>query len=380
MKTVWGGNTPKWLTKFLSEEDQKMDAKLLKYEIAVTKAHAKVLRDLGVLDDSELANVLGTLDDLETDKIDAEDVHSYVELKLTEKLGDTGKKIHILRSRNDAIAMDMRLYMLEAIEEVGTLLNKLIATCNKCKKKLEAIPVPGFTHLQPAMPFTAGGYLGAFAESLEDDLVLFTSLKKLLSKSCLGSGAGFGLPVRINKEAYSKLLGLQGHIKNPLYAVLSRPKMERLYLSWLETIAKSIESFCSTAIFLIHEGIFKLPDYLTTGSSIMPQKKNPDIFEVMRGRSKRIGAYARFVSSIDTNLGVGYFRDFQETKFAVFEATETIMELLSVMTRVLPSLNANKKIIPGTEKTARAIELAMNGTPWRDAYISLKNDMTNEKL
>lgn len=361
--------------EFLSGSDQQADLQLLPFEIEATLAHAKVLANLGILDQDELAGVSDSLEKLsvkleagEVTELEAEDVHSFVELWLTTELGETGKKIHTFRSRNDLIAMDIRLYMLKQLEVVGAAVEGLVAKLDKKAVELGDMAVQGYTHLQPAMPFTAGGYLQATSESLSDDLSLAEGLKKVVGKSTLGSGAGFGFPVELPKKKYAEELGLSNHVRNPLYAVTSRPKVEKLYLHWLSCLADSLEKFASTLVFLAHEGAFQLPGWCTTGSSIMPQKSNPDVLEVMRGRTKLIKGCHAAAGQLDANLAPGYFRDFQEGKGALFGCTETMLEMLEVATKLVPDLQAKEHVEPQTYATYEAIELALDGVPWREAY------------
>jgi len=379
MEVLWKSELHKekeeWAIDFMSKGDKELDLSLLLFDILCTKAHAHVLHEMKILSREELSKIKETLEELKKEykegkitRIDAEDVHSFVEIYLTKKLGDIGKKIHMFRSRNDLISMDMRLYIGSAIDEIAKKAEEVVKVAIDKAQELNDIVVPGFTHMQPAMPFTAGGYIHCFAESLQEDIELGKKLKKLLVKNVLGSGAGFGFPVKIPRKVYLKHLPVFGEIKNPLYAVISRPKVEKEYLFWIYMIADSIEKFCSTLIFLAHEKIFELPEFAVTGSSIMPQKKNPDMCEVIRGRVKKIKGYFEVVKQIDENLGIGYFRDFQESKEIVMKATEEIQEILEALTKLIAGLKAKEKIIEETYYTYEAIELAMQGTPWREAY------------
>ncbi len=370
MKTVWSsklhGKKEENVLEFMGRAED--DLPLLKYEVAATKAHAHVLCEMGFLSEEEARAIESALDELPSNVTpEGEDIHSFIELYLTDKLGDTGKKIHALRSRNDLISMDIRLFVRDKLTSILDSLDGLVKMLHDKAGSLMQ-ECPGFTHLQPAMPFTAGGYLEVFAESLEDDVLLGKALLRAVSKSTLGSGAGFGFPLDIPKEKYAKLLGLEGPVKSPLYAVVSRPKIEKLYLHWLSTVADSIEKFCSTLIFLVHERIFTLPEFAVTGSSIMPQKRNPDLYEVLRGKAKQVKGAFLTAYLIDTNLGVGYFRDFQESKKALFSATELIELSIQMLEKLVPELDANEKKVPETYAVYEALELVKQGVPWRDAY------------
>jgi len=379
LDTTWKNNLhgkkEKWAIDFMSKKDSELDIFLLPFDILSTKAHAKVLLEMKILTFDEYNKVIEALEELRSDykkgkikKISAEDIHSFVEIYLTEKLGDVGKKIHMFRSRNDLASMDIRLFIGDSIDKVINKAKEVVNVSMKKSEELSDIVVPGFTHLQPAMPFTAGGYIHCFAESLQDDIELGKKLKKLLVKNVLGSGAGFGFPIELPKKPYLSNLPVFGDIKNPLYAIISRPKVEKEYLFWIYMIADTIEKFCTTLIFLVHEHIFELPEFAMTGSSIMPQKKNPDMCEIIRGRVKKIKSYFENAKDIDTNLGIGYFRDFQESKESLIKATIEIQEILEVLKKLISELKANEKVIEETYYTYEAIELAMQGIPWREAY------------
>lgn len=393
MKTVWNGEIGE-AQDFLSGEDIECDLHFLPYDIISTKAHARVLCDLELITDDEADRIVTELNKLNdkylsgelTSLDEAEDVHSFVELWLTKKLGDTGKKIHLLRSRNDLVCMDTCLFTVDNASEISTMVARVQFEIYKRKEDLglTGVKIPGYTHLQPAMPYTALGYLGAFDASLSDDLVLLdTFVEKIGTKMPLGSGAGFGFEVDVPKINYTLHLESFFHFspeKNHLYSVLSRSKVERSYLYALFEVANSIEKFANTLIFLYHKGAVELPSWATTGSSVMPQKQNPDVLEVLRGRSKRVKACFDLSTRLDSNLGVGYFRDLQEGKPALIRATKMTNEMLKIVKKLIPNLQFNEIEEEGIDATEEAIKLVFaEGIPWREAYKQVSNKILKNK-
>ncbi|HTI60328.1 argininosuccinate lyase, partial [Mucilaginibacter sp.] len=304
-----------------------------------------------------------------------EDVHSQVELLLTQRIGDAGKKIHSGRSRNDQVLVDLKLFfrheLQQVVEETQTLFNQLIALSEKYKDIL----LPGYTHLQVAMPSSFGLWFGAYAESLVDDLELLLAAYKITNKNPLGSAAGYGSSFPLNRTMTTQLLGFESLNYNVVYAQMGRGKTERIIAQALSSIAATLGKMAmDQALYLSQNFAFvSYPDTLTTGSSIMPHKKNPDVWEIMRGKCNRLQALPTDVAMMTTNLPSGYHREMQLLKELLFPAFAEIKNCLHMATFMLQNVSVNTDILNDSKyaylfSVEEVNRMVLEGTPFRDAY------------
>jgi argininosuccinate lyase len=313
-----------------------------------------------------------------------EDVHSQIEWMLTNEIGDAGKMIHTGRSRNDQVAVDIKLYLRSAIleikEDVLKLFDLLIQKSNQHKDDL----IPGYTHLQIAMPSSVGLWLGAYAESLVDDMEYLSAAFHVANKNPLGSGAGYGSSFPLNRKRTTELLKFQTLNYNSVYAQMSRGKTEKLVAFALSSIAASLSRLSMDSCLYVSQnfGFISFPEELTTGSSIMPHKKNPDVFELIRGKCNRIQSIPNELTLLTNNLPSGYHREMQLTKEIIFPAIEELRSCLQLMQVMLSALSVNKNILQDKKYTylfsvEKVNELVNKGVPFRDAYAQVGN-MINE--
>ena len=311
-----------------------------------------------------------------------QDVHLAVERILTQKLGDTGKRVHTGRSRNDQIAVDLRLYGKQQLLDVMALALELAQLLVKIASKYKAVPMVGRTHQQPAMPSSVGLWASAHAESLLDDHIVLEAAYAVNDRCPLGSGAGFGVPLAIDRHLTSRLLGFREPHANVLYAASGRGKCEAVILSSLSQVMLTLNRLAQDLIlYSIPEfGYFTLPDEFCTGSSIMPQKSNPDVAELIRARATVVTGYAATVSTIVGSLPGGYHRDLQETKGPFLEGLSITRECLEILTLLLPGMHVNRQRLiesfsPEVFATDRALEMVSRGKAFRDAYAEVKHDL-----
>ncbi|MEO6549082.1 MAG: argininosuccinate lyase [Ferruginibacter sp.] len=369
--------------KFTVGHDRELDVHLAPFDVLGSLAHTKMLESIGLLTNEELAvleielkNIYQliqrggfTLDE------GVEDIHSQVELMLTQKLGDTGKKIHSARSRNDQVLVDLRLFLRSKIEQlVGTtkqLFDLLISQSEKYKDDL----LPGYTHLQLAMPSSFGLWFGAYAESLVDDLITLESAYKVVNKNPLGSAAGYGSSFPINRKMTTTLLGFDDLNWNVVYAQMGRGKTERIVAAAIANIAATLSKLSMDACLYLNQNFafISFPDELTTGSSIMPHKKNPDVFELIRSHCNRIQALPNEIMLMTTNLPSGYQRDLQLLKEHIIPAFENLQSCLEMAGLMLTNIQVKKDLLHDEKyKYLFSVEevnkLVLQGTPFRDAY------------
>jgi len=378
-----------------------MDLYLAKADVSGSIAHAMMLESIGLLTSDELRQLLAELRSIYAN-IDSgkfvieegvEDVHSQVELLLTRKLGDIGKKIHSGRSRNDQVLLDLKLFTREVIQqivkEVSELIDILIAQSNK----YQAVLMPGYTHLQIAMPSSFGLWFGAYAESLTDDLQLLLAAYKICNRNPLGSAAGYGSSFPLNRQMTTDLLGFDSMNYNVVYAQMGRGKLERTVGFALAGIAASLSKLASDACLFNSQnfGFIKLPDEFTTGSSIMPHKKNPDVFELSRAKCNRIQSIPQQITLITNNLPSGYFRDLQITKEIFLPAFDELSDCIRLIGLMMQSLEVNEHILDDEKyslmfSVEKVNELVLKGVPFRDAYkqvgleIEAGNFVADKKL
>lgn len=378
------------IEKFTVGRDREMDVYLAKYDVLGSMAHIRMLQSVGLLQKNELDILLAELKNIyqlaenENFHIEegVEDVHSQVELMLTQKLGDVGKKIHSGRSRNDQVLLDLKLFTRAEIEKTVSAVSELFEVLISQSNKYKNVLLPGYTHLQIAMPSSFGLWFGAYAESLADDLQLLLSAWKITNRNPLGSAAGYGSSFPLNRQMTTDLLGFDTMNYNVVYAQMGRGKMERTVASALASVAATVSKLAFDACLFNSQnfGFIKLPDEFTTGSSIMPHKKNPDVFELTRAKCNKIQALPQEILLITNNLPSGYFRDYQMIKEIFIPAFDELRNCLEMTTLMMEKLSVNKNIL--TDKKYEAIfsveevnKLTLNGTPFRDAYKKVGLDI-----
>jgi len=388
-----GISIDKQIEKFTVGNDRELDMHLAKYDIQASTAHAKMLGKVGILDAQEVDLLVSELELLNQQlengefKIEEEfeDVHSKIEYELTSKLGDTGKKIHTARSRNDQVLVAQQLYFKENLLEISgktrNLIDVLLNLAEEHKEKL----LPGYTHLQVAMPSSFGLWFSAYAELLIDDLYLLDAGLKIVDQNPLGSAAGYGSSFPIDREFTTKELGFATQKYNVVAAQMSRGKCERTVTSNISSLANTLSRFAMDICLYMSQNFdfITFPDELTTGSSIMPHKKNPDVFELVRGKCNKLQAIANEMILITNNLPSGYHRDFQLIKENSIYAVENIKEILDVFTYSISKIVV-KNIDITDEKykylfTVDSInELVIGGKSFRDAYQIIGEQVQNE--
>jgi argininosuccinate lyase len=392
---LWGKNTTsvsELIEQFTVGRDKEFDLLLAKYDVAGSIAHVKMLGEVGLMTKEEseaavrgLQEILGEISQGEFRIEDGvEDVHSQVEFLLTKKIGDAGKRIHSGRSRNDQVAVDIKLYLREELllikSSTKELFNLLIEHSEKFKDKL----LPGYTHLQIAMPSSFGLWFGAYAESLVDDLELLAAGYIITNKNPLGSGAGYGSSFPLNRKRTTELLKFTTLNWNAVYAQMTRGKTEKVVSMGLASVAATIGRLSMDACLFMNQnfGFISFPDELTTGSSIMPHKKNPDVFELIRAKCNRIQAIPNELTLLLANLPSGYHRDLQLTKEILFPAIEDLKACLQLLQLMLSKITIHDKILDDPKYaylfSVEAVnELVNKGIPFRDAYREVGNQIEN---
>lgn len=397
MKKLWQKNNKKMdqsVEAFETKGDLVLDQKLLEFDIEGSVAHAKMLKKIGILSDKELLNLeKGLKEILELGKkgkfkleFGDEDIHTKIENYLTEKYGDAGEKIHTGRSRNDQVLTAIRLYSKESLEKIEIGLVNLINSFEDFSKKYGGIKMPGFTHMQKAMPSSISIWSGSFIAALEDDLKVLKNAYAINNQSPLGSGAGYGVSLKLDKKYTAELLGFESVQENPLYCQNSRGKIEGVILAALIQILMTINKFASDVLqFSTSEFNFlQVNDAVTSGSSIMPQKKNVDIAELLRSKVHIIlGNYIQIIS-LSSNLISGYNRDIQDSKKPLIESLEITLESIIVCKILLESITPNTKILQSamTEElyaVEKALELVKKGMPFRKAYKQIGLEIMKKK-
>lgn len=371
------------IENFTVGKDRELDLYLAKYDVLGSMAHATMLQSIGLLTEGELADLLKELKaiyaiaeagDFRIEE-GIEDVHSQVELMLTRKLGDTGKKIHSGRSRNDQVLLDLKLFTRAEIQtlvnSVNELFQKLMARAEATKQFL----MPGYTHLQVAMPSSFGLWFSAYAESLVDDLVLLQAAWQVTNRNPLGSAAGYGSSFALNRQMTTDLLGFESMNYNVVYAQMGRGKMEKTVAFALSSIAATISKLAYDVCLFMSQnfGFVSLPDELTTGSSIMPHKKNPDVFELVRSHCNKIQALPYQISLMTNNLPSGYFRDLQLLKDVFLPAFQELEDCIHIAGFAIDNMTVGENLLADDRYTyVFSVEdvnkLVQQGVPFRDAY------------
>jgi argininosuccinate lyase len=371
------------VTDFTTGSDRDIDLYLAKYDVQGSLAHITMLQSIGLLKKDELDALAAELKNIYRDiekgnfKIDegVEDIHSQIELMLTRKLGDTGKKIHSGRSRNDQVLVDIRLFLRSEIQALTAEIKNLFDLLISLSEKHKATLLPGYTHLQLAMPSSFGLWFGAYAESLVDDTIALSAAYRIANKNPLGSGAGYGSSFPLNRKMTTSLLGFEELNYNVVYAQMGRGKTERIVASALANTAATLGRLAMDACLYLNQNFafISFPEELTTGSSIMPHKKNPDVFELIRAKCNALQSLPNEIAMITTNLPSGYHRDLQILKERIFPEFKTLTSCLRMAQLMLSNIEVNADILKDEKyKHLFSVEevnkLVLQGMPFRDAY------------
>ncbi|WP_312422816.1 argininosuccinate lyase [Epilithonimonas sp.] len=396
MKKIWQKDNIKTndlVNQFTVGKDLDFDDRLAKYDVLGSIAHAKMLAEVGLIRLDEEQDIVAVLEEVlseiekgsfEIDKT-AEDIHSQIETILIEELGETGKKIHTARSRNDQVLTDIKLYLLDEIREVTELTDSFFQILKDKANQHKDVLLPGYTHLQVAMPSSFGLWFGAYAESLVDDLELLFATKNIINKNPLGSAAGYGSSFPIDRESTTYKLDFRTPNYNVVYAQMTRGKSEKLLANSLSVLAGTLSKFSYDVCLYLSQNFdfISFPKEFTTGSSIMPHKKNPDIFELVRARCNRIQALPNELILLTNNLPSGYHRDLQLTKEILFPAIDSLKECLEILIYTLPNIEVKDNILDDEKykyifSVEKINEEVKNGKSFRDAYIQIGQEIEND--
>ena len=387
-----GFEPDKKIEEFTVGNDRKLDLRLAKYDVEGSMAHIRMLETIGLLTREELDKLLEALQEIYVSaengtfviEDDVEDVHSQVETLLTRKLGDIGKKIHSGRSRNDQVLVDLKLFMRDELRAIADSVQQLFDRLQLLSEQHKDTLMPGYTHLQIAMPSSFGLWFGAYAEALIDDVQLLGAAYRIADQNPLGSAAGYGSSFPLNRRMTTELLGFETMHYNVVAAQMSRGKTERAAAYAIAAIASTLGRFAMDVCLFMSQnfGFVSFPDEFTTGSSIMPHKKNPDVFEIMRGKCNRLQAVPNEISLLTTNLPIGYHRDLQLLKDIIFPATTEIRSCLEMCDFMLQHIRVNKNILDDRKYdylfTVEDVNrLTLAGTPFREAYRQIGIQVQN---
>ena len=397
MATLWskGTKATDLVEEFTVGNDRILDLRLAKYDVTGSKAHIRMLESIGLLEKDELEILTEALDvilkEIEAGDFiledDIEDIHSQVELLLTRRLGDLGKKIHSGRSRNDQVLVDVKLFLKDEVLKIREEVLTLFDTLQKLSEKHKNILLPGYTHGQVAMPSSFGLWFGAYAESFAEDMYMLRGAYNVCDCNPLGSAAGYGSSFPLDRQMTTDLLGFSTLDHNVVAAQLSRGKTERAVASAMGAIALTLNKFAADCCMYMcpNYGFIKFPDALTTGSSIMPHKKNPDVWEIMRGNCNRIMASENEISMLCSNMPHGYHREFQLLKDILFPSLELMHKCLAMADYMLQHIMVKENILDSPiydylftveEVNRRTLE----GMPFRDAYKSVGIEVNEGKF
>lgn len=376
--------------KFTVGNDRELDLSIAKYDLLASKAHTNMLQSIGIISEKERGELNTELDLLLQQVANGnfiieetfEDVHSKIEFELTQKLGDTGKKIHTGRSRNDQVLVALHLYLKEEIVLLKQEIERLFNQLQKLSEEHKKVLMPGYTHMQVAMPSSIGLWLGAYAELLIDDIHLLNAAYKIADQNPLGSGAGYGSSIPINREKTTKELGLETLKYNSIAAQLSRGKLEKSVSYAMASVASTVARLAMDVTLYMNENhrFISFPKELTTGSSIMPHKKNPDVLELVRAKCNKIQALPTELTLVTNNLPTGYHRDYQLLKEALFPAITSLKDCLEITEFMFTHLEVNSLVINEPKYdlvfSVEAVnELVNKGVPFRDAYQQIGKEI-----
>lgn len=378
-----GKDTDSRIGEFTSGKDRESDMQLAVWDVLGSIAHARMLENIGLLTTGELLSIERELKKLyhKIDKgefrimQDVEDIHSQVELSLTEVLGDTGKKLHTARSRNDQVLLDLKLFGRDKIKEIARQTNSLFSTLISLSNEHRNLLMPGYTHMQIAMPSSFGLWFGAYAESLAEDMIMLRAAYNLTNYNPLGSAAGFGSSFPVNRSLTTKLLGFDDMHYNVVNAQMNRGKMEKSVAFSMGQVGSTLSKLAMDICLYSGQnfGFFSLPEEYTTGSSIMPHKKNPDVFELVRAKGNKLQSLSFEISLIGANLPSGYHRDYQLIKENFIPSFDIMLEMLSITEMVIKDISISPEITGDSLyqdifSVEEVNNLVLQGTSFRDAY------------
>lgn len=378
-----GFEPDRMIEEYTVGNDRELDLQLARYDVQGSLAHIAMLEKIGLLTAEELRTLTAGLQEIAAEieagrfeiEPDTEDVHSQVELLLTRRLGDVGKKIHSGRSRNDQVLVDLKLFLRDELRKVADDTKALFDRLQEQSERYGEVLMPGYTHLQIAMPSSFGLWFGAYAETLVDDMRLLAAAWHIANQNPLGSAAGYGSSFPLDRTMTTRLLGFETLHYNVVAAQMSRGKSERAAAAAIAAVAATVERLAMDACLFMSQnfGFISLPDELTTGSSIMPHKKNPDVFEIMRGRCNRLQAVPNEIALLTTNLPVGYHRDLQLMKDILFPALAEMRRTLRMCDFMMAHVRVNEHILEDPKYdylfTVEDVNrLVLQGVPFREAY------------
>lgn len=397
MATLWnkGTSATERVENFTVGNDRQLDLRLAAYDIQGSKAHIQMLESIGLLSTEELQSLSAALDRIEATvrdgsfvlEDDVEDIHSQIELNLTRELGQTGKKIHSGRSRNDQVLVDIKLFLRDELLKMRGETLQLFRTLQELSEKYKEVLLPGYTHFQIAMPSSFGMWFGAYAEALVDDMHMLHGAYRVVNRSPLGSAAGYGNSFPLDRDMTTRLLGFDSPVINSVAAQMSRGKTERCTASAMGSLALTLNKFAADCCMYMcpNFGFIHFPDSLTTGSSIMPHKKNPDVWEMVRGKCDRILSTENEISMLCSNLPHGYHRDYQLLKDILFPSLELMHDCLQMTDYMLAHIEVNTHILDNplyshlftVEEVNRR---TLSGTPFREAYRQVGTEVNEGRF
>ena len=383
------------ITAFTSGNDRVLDLQLARFDVLGSLAHIRMLESIGLIPKPEREKLTGALREIHAAiargdfsiSSDVEDVHSQVEMLLTRQLGEAGKKIHSGRSRNDQVLLDIKLFLRDEIAQIVQGVGELFDVLQRKSEENKAKLLPGYTHFQVAMPSSFGLWFGAYAESLVDDIITLRAAYAVVNKNPLGSAAGYGSSFPLNRTMTTKLLGFDDLNYNVVYAQMGRGKTERIVAAAMANVASTLAKLSMDACLFLSQNFafISFPDELTTGSSIMPHKKNPDVFELIRARCNRIIALPNDIALLTSNLPSGYHRDFQLLKDMLFPQIESLKECLGMASHMISQTKVNDGLLKDEKyKYIFSVEevnkMVLEGVPFRDAYKKVGLDIEAGKF
>ena len=397
MATLWnkGTSATERVENFTVGNDRQLDLRLAAYDIQGSKAHIQMLKSIGLLSGEELQSLSAALDRIEATvrdgsfvlEDDVEDIHSQIELNLTRELGQTGKKIHSGRSRNDQVLVDIKLFLRDELLKMREETLQLFRTLQELSEKYKEVLLPGYTHFQIAMPSSFGMWFGAYAEALVDDMHMLHGAYRVVNRNPLGSAAGYGNSFPLDRDMTTRLLGFDSPVINSVAAQMSRGKTERCTASAMGSLALTLNKFAADCCMYMcpNFGFIHFPDSLTTGSSIMPHKKNPDVWEMVRGKCDRILSTENEISMLCSNLPHGYHRDYQLLKDILFPSLELMHDCLQMTDYMLAHIEVNTHILDNplyshlftVEEVNRR---TLSGTPFREAYRQVGTEVNEGRF